>query len=194
MALLATGADFEVVEINLFTGEHRTQAFLGLNPFGTVPVLQIDGQVVPETGAILLCLAERYPEAGLLPHDRGRTQALRWLFHAAAIHADFMTWRRASFQLPDDPGIRDAVKAWMARRLEGAFKAVDQGMTVPFLAGDSLGIAEIYLLMVAGWWAARFDFTTRTPDLAACLRAVSARCYVRAAYEAQRQAAPCFSA
>jgi len=24
---------------------------------------------------------------------------LRWLFHAAALHADFMTWRRAEFAL-----------------------------------------------------------------------------------------------
>jgi len=192
MALLATGAEFEVAVLDLFSGEHRTPAFLELNPFGTVPVLEVGGEVVPETGAILLCLAEHYPEAGLLPRDNSRTQALRWLFHAAAIHADFMTWRRASFQLPDQPEARDAAKAWMARRLETAFHAVDRGMTRPFLNGAFPGVAELYLLMVAGWWADRFDFATRTPDLATCLQAMTALPHVRKAYEAQGQALPRF--
>ena len=52
-----------------------------------------DGEVaIPETGAILLGVAERFPEAGMLPQGgAARAQALRWLFHAAALHADFMT-------------------------------------------------------------------------------------------------------
>lgn len=93
MALLAAGADFEVGALDLFAGEARTPTFLRLNPFGTVPVLEEGGTVIAETGAILLHVAERFPAAGLLPGGAAaRAQALRWLFHVAALHADFMTW------------------------------------------------------------------------------------------------------
>lgn len=193
MALLATGAAFEVRIIDLFAGEGRTPAFLQLNPFGTVPVLEDGETVIPETGAILLHVAERFPNAGLLPRGGAdRAQALRWLFHAAALHADFMTWRRASFALRDDPHALEATQAWMAGRLAEAFRTVEQVMDGPFLVGTTAGQADFYLFMVAGWWRKRFDFATETPRLAARLQNMTGSPHVRGAYEAQGSDLPRF--
>lgn len=193
MALLAAGADFEVWALDLFAGEARTPAFLRLNPFGTVPVLEDGDAVIPETGAILLHVAERFPAAGLLPSGAAaRAQALRWLFHVAALHADFMTWRRASFDLRDDLHAMDATQAWMARRLAEAFRTMDGLMTGPFLAGSGPGPADLYLVMVAGWWRKRFDFAAETPRLAALFQAMVSTSSVRGAYEAQGSELPCF--
>ena len=76
-------------------------------------MLEDGDAIIPETGAILLHVAERFPAVGLLPDGGGaRVQALRWLFHVAALHADFMTWRRASFALRDDPHAMNAAQAW----------------------------------------------------------------------------------
>ena len=136
MVLLAAGATFEVRTIDLFAGEGRTPAFQQLNPFGTVPVLEDGETVVPETGAILLHVAERFPDAGLLPRGGpDRAQALRWLFHAAALHADFMTWRRASMALRKDRHAMEATQAWMAKRLAEAFRTVERVVDGPFLVG-----------------------------------------------------------
>ena len=193
MALLAANAPFEVRTLDLFTGEARLPAFRSLNPFGTVPVLEDGDAVIPETGAILLHVAERFPAAGLLPQDAAsRAQALRWLFHAAALHADFMTWRRASFALRDDPHAMEATQAWMARRLAEAFRTIDRVMEGPFLAGSGPGPADFYLVMVAGWWRKRFDFGAETPRLAAFLQAMSDSPSVRGAYEAQGSDLPSF--
>lgn len=195
MALLAAGVPFEVVTLDLMRGQHRTPGFLRLNPFGTVPVLEDAGVAVPETGAILLHVAERFPAAGLLPGTgAARTGALRWLFHAAAIHADFMTWRRAQFALRDDAAPREAVQAWMARRLADAFRAADHAMAGPFLAGDAPSIADLYLVMVAGWWRRRFDFAGEAPHLAAALGRVAALPPVQEAYAAQGSEVPRFLA
>jgi len=186
MALLAASALFEVRTIDLFAGEDRTPAFRRLNPFGTVPVLEDGEAVIPETGAILLHVAERFPDAGLLPRGGAdRAQALRWLFHVAALHADFMTWRRASLALREDQHAMEATQAWMARRLAEAFRTVERVMDGPFLVGTRAGPADFYLFMVAGWWRKRFDFAAETPKLAAHLQAMTGNPSVRGAYEAQ---------
>jgi glutathione S-transferase len=71
---------FESVWVNLIKGEHRDREFLKLNPAGKVPVL-VDGDLVlNESVAIVLYLAEKYPEKGFLPTDaKGRAEVDRWL-------------------------------------------------------------------------------------------------------------------
>ena len=193
MALLAAGASFEMRTIDLFAGEGRTPAFRQLSPFGTVPVLEDGEAVIPETGAILLHVAERFPDAGLLPRSGAdRAQALRWLFHVAALHADFMTWRRASLALREDPHAMEATQAWMARRLANAFRTVEQVVDGPFLVGATAGPADFYLFMVAGWWRKRFDFAAETPRLTAYLHNMTGSPHIRGAYEAQGSDLPQF--
>ena len=63
------GIDFEAVTVNLVAGENRSPAFLKLNPAGKLPVL-VDGDLVlTESIAIVLYLAEKYPEKGFIPAD-----------------------------------------------------------------------------------------------------------------------------
>src|SRR5262245_50218733 len=78
------GVDFESVTVDLTRGEHRRPEFLGINPAGKVPVL-VDGDfVLTESVAIVLYLADKYPESGLLPSDpERRAEVNRWLLFAA---------------------------------------------------------------------------------------------------------------
>ena len=76
--LLGTGC--EVIDYDTRGGETRSTQFLeGINPDGKVPVLELDdGTMLPESGAILLYLAEGTP---YLPGDRAeRAQVHRSLF------------------------------------------------------------------------------------------------------------------
>src|SRR5262245_12659216 len=53
------GLDFESIEVDLFLGETRTPEHFARNPDGRIPVLELDsGEQIPESGAILLYLAE----------------------------------------------------------------------------------------------------------------------------------------
>lgn len=72
---------FERHDIDLLGGEQRGEAFLRLNPFGTVPVIDDNGAIVADSCAILVYLASRYDPAGIwLPKDPfGAAQVQLWL-------------------------------------------------------------------------------------------------------------------
>lgn len=63
-----TGLEYKVIPINLTDGEQKKPGFLKMNPNGKIPVIRDikTGQVVFESGAILLYLAEKnrqlYPQ------------------------------------------------------------------------------------------------------------------------------------
>ena len=60
-------ADYETRVLDFSAGEQRSDAYLGINPKGRVPALVTDEGVITETPAILLYLAQRYPDSNLAP-------------------------------------------------------------------------------------------------------------------------------
>ncbi|MGY6269651.1 glutathione S-transferase family protein, partial [Achromobacter denitrificans] len=68
------------VDVDLRGGEQKRPAFLALNPFGLVPVIDDGGVVVAESAAILVYLARRYGGQAWLPDDpAGAAAVQRWL-------------------------------------------------------------------------------------------------------------------
>ncbi|ACB25303.1 glutathione S-transferase family protein [Methylobacterium radiotolerans] len=77
-------APHELIEVDLKAGAHKTPAFLALNPFGQVPVLDDDGVIVSDSNAILVYVAKRLGRSDWLPEDpRGAAAVQRWLSVAA---------------------------------------------------------------------------------------------------------------
>lgn len=72
---------FNFHQVDLAAGEQRGEAFLKLNPFGLVPVIEDDGVVIADSCAILVYLATKYdPDGNWLPRDaEGAAQVQRWL-------------------------------------------------------------------------------------------------------------------
>ena len=68
-ALQELGVGFEAVTVNLMAGEHRDPRFLAINPAAKLPVLVDGDRVLTESVAIVLYLAEKYPDRGLIPTD-----------------------------------------------------------------------------------------------------------------------------
>jgi glutathione S-transferase len=73
------GLPYESVSVDLFRGETRTPEHFARNPDGRVPVLETgDGDLIAESGAILLFLAEGTP---FLPAaGAGRARVHQWMF------------------------------------------------------------------------------------------------------------------
>jgi glutathione S-transferase len=77
-------APHELIEVDLKAGGHNTPAFLAMNPFGQVPVLDDDGVIVSDSNAILVYVAKRLGRSDWLPEDpRAAAAVQRWLSVAA---------------------------------------------------------------------------------------------------------------
>ncbi len=79
VALEEVGLPYEVHAVDLANGEQLKPEFLALNPNHKIPVIDDDGLVIWESGAILLHLAEK--SGKLLPKDAaGRSAAIQYAF------------------------------------------------------------------------------------------------------------------
>lgn len=91
ITLEETGAPYERRPVVLAKGEHRSGAYLKINPRGQVPALSVDGEVLTENVAILSFLAKRFPELRLLPFspfDEARCiSTMAWF--ASTVHPTF---------------------------------------------------------------------------------------------------------
>ena len=67
IGLEESGVPYEEKPTMLAKGEHKTEAYLKINPRGKVPALDVDGKILMENTAILTYLARRFPEKNLLP-------------------------------------------------------------------------------------------------------------------------------
>lgn len=82
IALEELGVPYEVHRVDLAAGEQLRPEFLKLNPNHKIPVLEDDGQVVWESGAILLHLGDAHDAGGrILPKQpRRRLEAIQYAF------------------------------------------------------------------------------------------------------------------
>lgn len=79
ITMFEKGLEWNIHEIDLFTGEQYKPEYLKLNPKGVVPTLIADGQPVIESTLICEFLDETYPEPSLVPGDPyGRSQMRLW--------------------------------------------------------------------------------------------------------------------
>jgi glutathione S-transferase len=147
------GADFEPIRVNLLAGENRRPEFLKINPAGKIPVLVDGNQVLTESVAIVLYLAEKYPHKGLLPASLNeRAQATRWLLFAAT-ELEQPLWRISRHtalypeeqRLPGDVILASSEFKDMASVLEKHM----QGRQ--FVAGDSVSVADFVTAYTLDW-------------------------------------------
>jgi glutathione S-transferase len=145
IALRQLERPYESVTVDLFRGETRTDEHFGRNPDGRVPVLETDDrELIPESGAILLYLAEGTP---LLPAGgRGRARVHQWMFFEQnRIEADLATARFMK-QAGRDRTMPE-VFAYRLERARDALAALDRGLADGrrFLAGEDYTVADIAL-------------------------------------------------
>lgn len=147
------GVDFEAVTVDLMAGEHKRPEFLAINPAGKVPVLVDGGNVLGESVAIVIYLADKYPEKRLIPADPdARAQVMRWLLFTAT-ELEQPLWRMARHtmiypedkRLPADVALAREDFVPMARLLDRHM--VDR----EFVVGDSATIADFVIAYTLDW-------------------------------------------
>lgn len=147
------GVEFDAVSVNMLAGEHVSPEFLRLNPAGKLPVLIDDDQVLTESAAIVLHLAEKYPEGNLLPTDLAeRAQAYRWLlFTVTELEQPLWRMARHAFLYPKEKRSQQDIQ--LAREdVRPMIEVLDRHMKGrAFVVGDSATVTDFVLAYTLDW-------------------------------------------
>ncbi|WP_137177216.1 glutathione S-transferase family protein [Roseomonas sp. AR75] len=181
MALAEAGQAAELRAVPL-EGDHQLRAeYRAINPMGRIPTLILpDGTVLTESLAILVTLAERHPEAALLPPPGSteRAVALRWMtLMAAEFYPHVTRW-----DYPQRFGPAEAADVIRQRAEEmghDILRLVEEQAGLkghpPFLLGARFSAADIPLAVMSRWMGGRKWTPANCPKLEALARAVAAR-------------------
>lgn len=137
------GLRYETVDIDLVAGEQKSAAFLAVNPFGQVPVIDDDGAIIADSNAILVYLASRYDDGKWLPREPvAAAEVQRWLSVAAGELAFGPAAARVVvlFQRPLDAAAMIERAHQLLARVEAHLAAPD---APGFLAGAAPTIADV---------------------------------------------------
>ncbi|HUZ12454.1 MAG TPA: glutathione S-transferase family protein [Caulobacteraceae bacterium] len=177
-ALTLMGLPYEVIETAALAGRPRDDALARVNPMRQVPALILpSGELMTESAAILIWLADDHPEARLSPTMAAATRPafLRWMaFVASAIYA--LCWIR------DDPSrvTADAdeaarVKARLGARISHCWAVMDAGVDPGrYILGEELSVLDLYVTVISRWAERRRRFYEVAPKLARVVRRVDA--------------------
>jgi len=178
--LAEAGAPYEFNLISLDKNEQREPAFLAINPSGKMPALRLpEGPIVTESLAILMTLADHFPNARLLPPQGGpaRTQAYRWLaFMASEIYP--------MVEISDYPerfvtnGDAEALRQKARERIRERLLIVERMCDGPWFLASGFSIVDIYAAMFSRWRGSigkEWLKEGHIPKLDALARAVSQR-------------------
>ncbi len=140
------GEPYHLVRVNIREPGHPTEAYKKINPMGKVAGFEDGGIGFGETAAILLYLADKFPEKKLAPPptDPARGRFLQWLmFPATTIEPAMMEKRTGATPNTVAAGWGDYDRALGA--LEAALKPG------PWLFGDQFTAADLYIASTLGF-------------------------------------------
>lgn len=178
LALEEVGADHRLEPVDLMTGAHKSEAYRRLNPTARVPTL-VDGDVVLwESNAILVYLAEKFPDrlwAGKAPAEKG--DVARWMFMNAAHLSPSMARIFAhTIRLPEDQRLPRIVEESRAE-VDRCLAAVELHLkeTGSEHLGGPFGIADLSIAPSLGFASMLGIALDKYPSVAAWLARVQAR-------------------
>lgn len=155
VALAWAGAEYEVVRLDFAAS--KTPEYLAKNPQGSVPLLEDGDFLLTQNTAILQYLADKYPQAHLFGSGniQQQAQAHQWL---GMINADI----HSKFSILFGPQRFASSEAAQAEVVAGAkqlllklFAVIDQHLQHQDYLANELTVADVYLLVVVNWAAAK---------------------------------------
>jgi len=135
---------FEVRPIDVLAGETKSEAFLAINPAGSVPYLRLPGGLsLGESNAMLWFIADG---SGLVPAEAfERARGLQWMFFEQARLEPFISPARFLTAIAPARGVgREAeIETWRDRARAGLELLEAHLAASDFIAGPEYSIADI---------------------------------------------------
>ncbi len=153
-------ADFEIKKVSFADGDQHKPEYLAVNPKGRVPALLTDASnsgksgILTETPAILLYLAQRYPEAGLAPLDDIYALAQMQSFNSflcSTVHVAHAHRFRGS-RWADAQSSLDDMHNKVPENMAALFTMIEETyLKEPWVLGENYSVSDAYLYTIARW-------------------------------------------
>ena len=151
IALELKGLPYEYVSVHLARGEHKKDAYAALSADGLVPLLEVEGQKLSQSMAIIEYLDERYPQPALLPSDAPGRARVRALAQSIACEIHPLNNLRVLKYLMHELKVGDEAKNawyhhWCREGLEAFERQLAQLPPSRYCHGDSPTLADCCLV------------------------------------------------
>ena len=147
------------------------------NSSGKVPALVVDGEVLPDSVAIMSFLSDRH---NALTFPAGSVERLRMDGHIHFLLEEFdsLLWVAAKNSFVNQPEYRASeIKSVLKWEFERSLKRLEKRLRGEFLMGERFTIADILAVHCLNW-----AYTAKFPDATPVLKDYAKRCRARPAY------------
>ncbi|CAH1529811.1 Glutathione S-transferase [Vibrio rotiferianus] len=179
-------ADYELVLVDRKLNAQKSEAYLRLNHSGKIPTLVDGEQVIRESAAICIHIAETFPEYDLIPKIGEATRPLffQWLtFLTNTLQAQLMVRFYPHRNTTDETMIASIVEAQDIQVAETLLVIDRQLANNPYLVGEKLTACDYFLFMLAGWCIPLESEPSKYPNLSSYLIRLSRNTSIQAVYE-----------
>ena len=177
-ALAEAGVAYEFHQVSLEKNEQKSPEFLALNPSGKMPALKLpSGEMVTESAAILLTIADRFPEARLIPPHAtfARAEAYRWIAFMASEIYPMVEIEDYPERFAPAGAEAQALKAKVVARIRERMLLLEAAIAGPWILAHEFSAADIYAAMFTRWSAVRDWRDKHLPKLNALVENLAAR-------------------
>lgn len=155
IALYEAGAQFTLKTLSFADNAQRSPEYLAINPKARVPALVTERGVLTETPALLLYVAQAYPQAALAPLGDPFALAQMQEFNAylaSTVHIAHAHRPRAA-RWADDEAAQAAMRAKVPQNMRECFGMIESHYLGDkrWVMGEQFTVADGYLYTVAGW-------------------------------------------
>lgn len=175
-ALTLLGLPFQLIEGATWAEASARERVAPANAMRQIPTLVLpDGEVMTESAAMLIYLADLHPEARLAPaaDDPLRRPFLRWMLYvSSAIYS--LHWIKPDVKRIGAPdSARDAVVDAVHERIAFCWAHMDAQLTPGrWLLGDELTVLDLYVAVISRFGPWRERFYAAAPQMGEVMRRV----------------------
>ncbi len=155
IALEESGLAYQAIKIDFATKEQLSDHYRKINPKMRVPALIVDGQVLTETPAILVYLAQVAPSSSILglpaePLAFAQIQSFN-SYLASTVHIAHAHKMRGA-RWADDADALAAMTAYVPTSMSACFDVIEKELLKgPWVHGEAFSISDPYLFALSQW-------------------------------------------
>lgn len=188
-ALIEIGAPYRFVHVELEKWPDLDPEFKALNPRMQVPAIRFaDGAVMSESAAIVIHLADLYPEAGLAPPPGSpdRARLLRWLIFCAVNIYEGELRRAYADRYTTEPAGAEAISKSADEYVRWQYKLFEEALgDGPYFLGSQVSVLDLYVWMLSYWMPDREWLVSDCPRTHRLIETTRARPKIAPLHQAQ---------